>query len=95
MCRLHVDLSMEKALFGGPYEWAVFAVVETIQLIGCLAVYPFFIVSTCILWVKHVFLTCLHDSHHYTSVDMGEALCHIWSNVSFAIPLRLPWLRHW
>ena len=44
--RLYVDLSMEATLFGGPYQWAVFAGMETLQLLGCIAVHPLFIVSS-------------------------------------------------
>ena len=43
--RLYVDLSMEQTLYGGPYEWVLFAAMETVQLVCCFAVYPVFIVS--------------------------------------------------
>ena len=43
--RLYIDLSMEKTLYGGPYEWALFAAMEMVQLMCCFAVYPAFIVS--------------------------------------------------
>ena len=44
MYRLNIDLSMEITLFGGPYQWGQFALMESIQLAGCLAVYPIFMV---------------------------------------------------
>ena len=43
--RLYIDLSTEKILYGGPYEWALFAAVEMVQLMCCFAVYPTFLVS--------------------------------------------------
>ena len=43
--RLYIDLSMEKTLYGGPYEWALFAAMEMVQLMCCFAVYPAFFVS--------------------------------------------------
>ena len=59
MGRLHVDLSMASNLFGGPYHWSLFAVMELIQLIGCIAVYPVFTVSLCITYaIIFIFLRC-------------------------------------
>lgn len=60
--RLYVDLYMEYKLLGGPYHWAVFALVETTQLVCCLAVYPTFIVSaTELKRVRNSSLFCVHN----------------------------------
>lgn len=44
-CRLELDLSMEKRMFGSPYDWLLFACLELTQLGGTFLVYFCFRVS--------------------------------------------------